>query len=133
MDLDGSDTTSEGSIEHGKLETTDFDEVRAGECEDNTEECRAGSEYSGTEGISAGGSGEQNGEENLVNNVERWRRSLEDKGYLEGDLEAAVSPPGSSHHDIDCVLDPSSSPSSLWRWGPGTTSEDAAKFFQRML
>jgi hypothetical protein len=60
-------------------------------------------------------------------------RTSEDKDHSEANLEAAFSHPRLRHHDIDYVLEPGNNSSRFWRWGPSATSEDAAKFFQRVL
>ena len=133
LDLDGSDTSSQGSIEPGKPEETDFEEGRGEKYEYKRREPRSKSQQSGAEQRSASGNREQDDEEHIVNKDEGCTRTSEDKDHLEANPEVACSHPRLRHHDIDCVLEPGNSLSRFWRWGPSATSEDAAKFFQRVL
>ena len=56
-------------------------------------------------------------------------------GELEASLEGVLSHPTSPSQDIDCNL---TSEQDLneprnWKWGPGATSEDAARFYRSVL
>ncbi|PVH68593.1 hypothetical protein DL98DRAFT_522666 [Cadophora sp. DSE1049] len=133
LDLEGSDTSSQESIEPSKSEKTDFEEGGEKEYEDKRREHKVKSQQSGAGQRSASGNREQNDKEHIINKDERRMRTSEDKDYSEGNLEAALSQPRLRHYDIDCVLDPGNSLSRYWCWGPSATSEDAAKFFQRVL
>ena len=133
MDLDGSDTSSQGSIEPGKPEKTDFEEGRGEKYEDKRREPRAKLQQSGAEQRSVSGNREQDDKEHLVNKDKGRTRTSEDKDHSEANLEVAFSHPRLRHHDIDCVLESGNSSSRFWRWGPSATSEDTAKFFQRVL
>jgi hypothetical protein len=127
LDLDGSDTSSQESIE-----------FEAGEPEENyLEEGRGTSEYrrrksgtrsqqNGAEQGSASGDRAHGDEKHTVNKDEERTSDSEDREYSEVNLEKAFSHPRSHHHEQGKVL------SRSWRWGPGATSNDAAKFFQRV-
>ena len=132
LDFDGSDTSSQGSIEPGIVEETDFAEGRGG-YEDMRRESRAKSQQSGVEQRSANGNREQDDEEHIANRDERRTCTSEDKDHSEANLEVVLPHPRLRHHNIDCVLEGGNSSSRFWRWGPSATSEDAAKFFQRVL
>jgi hypothetical protein len=134
LDLNGSDTSSQGSIKPGIPEETNFEEGKGEKYEEKRREPRAKSQQSGAEQRSASGSREQQDkEEHIVNKDEERTRTSEDKDHSEANLEVAFSHPTLRHHDIDCVLEPGNSSSRFWRWGPSATSNDAAKFFQRVV
>ncbi|ESZ90637.1 hypothetical protein SBOR_8971 [Sclerotinia borealis F-4128] len=123
LDLDGSDTSS---IEPGESEDTDFEEGRGEMYEDKRRELRAKSQQSGAEQISVSGNREQDGEEHVVNEDNGRALASEGRDHSEANLEVESSDPMLYHHAIDF-----DSPR-FWRWGPSATSEDAAKFFQRV-
>jgi hypothetical protein len=133
LDLDGSDTSSQGSTEAGEPEEIDFEEGRGEKYGDKRREPRAKSQQSGAGQRSAGGNREQDDAEHIVNKEEGRTRTSEEKDHSEANLEVALSHPRLRHHDIDCLLAPGNTSSRFWRWGPSATSEDAAKFFQRVL
>ncbi|KAF4627551.1 hypothetical protein G7Y89_g10607 [Cudoniella acicularis] len=110
LDLDGSDTSSEGCIEPREPEENDLEEGGGGKYEYKRREPRTKSEQSGAEQRSASGNREQDNEEHKVNKDEGCTSNSEDK-----------------------ALQPGNSSSRFWRWGPSATSDDAAKFFQRVL
>ncbi|KAH8650281.1 hypothetical protein BGZ60DRAFT_194917 [Tricladium varicosporioides] len=71
LDLDGSDTSSEGCIEPGEPEENDLEGGGVGKYEYKRREPRTKSEQSGAEQRSAGGNRAQDNEEHEVNNDER--------------------------------------------------------------
>ncbi|KAG4430484.1 hypothetical protein IFR05_014027 [Cadophora sp. M221] len=127
LDIDGLETSSQGSIEPDSLGDTDFEEGGVEKHDDQRREPK--SQQGGPELKFASGNREQNDQEHIVNRKEGHVRNLEGKDHSEAKLEVAFSPLRLRHHDIDCVSKPSSSSLRLWRWGPSATSEDAAKFF----
>jgi hypothetical protein len=110
LDLDGSDMSSEGRIEPGEPEENDLEGGRVGKYEYKRREPRTRSEQSGAEQRSVSGNRAQDNEEHEVNNDEGYTSNSEDK-----------------------VLQLGNSSSLFWRWGPSATSDDAVKFFQRVL
>lgn len=127
LDLDGSDTSSQGRIELSKPEETDFEEGRGERFEDKRRETRARSQQSGAEQRSASGNREQDCEEHVVSEDKERASASKGEVHSEANIEVAFSHPRVRHQDIDCNA------SRFWRWGPYATSEDAAKFFQRVL
>jgi hypothetical protein len=148
LDLDGSDTSSQGSIEPGEPEENDYEEGR-GKVHDHQRRIkkadtpreqqptrRTKSQQSGAEQRSASGDTKQEDEEHEVTKEEGRKSYSEDKDHSKANPEVAFSHPRLRHHDIDFILkseNPSNSSSQFWRWGPSATSNDAAKFFQRVL
>ena len=110
LDLDGSDTSSEGCTEPGEPEENDLEEGGGKEYEYKRREPRTKPEQSGAEQRSASGNREQDNEAYKVNKDEGYASNSEDK-----------------------LLQPGNSSTRSWRWGPGATSDDAAKFFRRVL
>lgn len=133
LDLDGSDTSSQRSTEAAGPEEINFEAGRGEKYGDKRRGLRAKSQQSGAGQRSASGNREQDDAEHIVNKEEGRTCTSEEKDYSEANLEVALSHPRLHHHDIDCLLAPGNSSSRFWRWGPSATSEDAAKFFQRVL
>ncbi|KAM3074483.1 hypothetical protein ACMFMG_002713 [Clarireedia jacksonii] len=67
-------------------------------------------------------------EEREVNNDAGRKSNSKDKVCLEENTKGAFS-----HRDTDSASTTGNDLSRFWRWGPGATSNDAAKFFQRVL
>ena len=122
LDLDGSDTISQGSIELGESEEAYSEEGRGGKHEGK----RKGGELKpASENIERDGH---------IPNEDKERTSAS-KGavHSEANLEVVLSDSRLRHQDTGCALEQSHNTSRFWRWGPYATSEDAAKFFQRVL
>jgi len=120
LDLNGSDTSSQGSMEPREPEENDYDEGR-GRVYEYKGEARTKSQQSRAEQRSASGNTEQDNEEHEVDEEEGHKNNF------------ALSHPRLCHHDIDSILKSGNSSSQFWRWGPSATSNDAAKFFQQVL
>jgi hypothetical protein len=135
LDLDGSDTSSQGSIElePGEPEENDLEEGSGGMSGYGRREPGTKSQHSGAEQKFASGNTAQDDEEHTANTDEGRMSNSEDRECSEANLEGAFSHSRWRHHDIDCALQPSNSLSWPWRWGPSATSDDAAKFFQRVV
>lgn len=133
LDLNGSDSSSQGSIELGEREENDFEEGREKGYKDKRGETRAKSQQGGAEQRSSRGNIEQGDEEHEVNKEEGRKNNLEEKEHSEANLEIAFSQPSLCHHNIDSILRSGNSSSQFWRWGPSATSNDAAKFFRRVV
>jgi hypothetical protein len=133
LDLNGSDTSSQGSIELGEPEENDYEEGRGEVYEYERGETRTKSQQGVAEQRSASGNTEQGDEEHEVNKEEGRKSTLEEKNHSEANLEVAFSHPSLRYHDIDSILKSDNSSSQFWRWGPSATSNDAAKFFQRVV
>ena len=134
LDLDGSDTSSQGSAVAGETEDIDCEEGREEICRDRTREDRAKSqETSRASRRSANRDREQDCEEPGVEEDKEGSGASKCEDYSEVNPEVVLSYP--RLHDIgtNCVSEPDRNASRLWRWGPCATSEDAAKFFQRVL
>jgi hypothetical protein len=101
LDIDGSETSSQGSIEPYNLEYTDFREggIKSMTVREEPSRSKAG----------------QNDQEHIVNRIEGHLRNSEDKDHSEVKLEVAFSHPRLHHYDIDCVLEPGNSSSQFWR------------------
>jgi len=132
LDLNSSDTSSQGSIELGEPEENDYEEERGEVYEYKGGETRTKSQQSRAEQRSVSGNTEQGDDEHEVNKEEGRKSNLE-KDHSEANLEVAFSHPSLRHHDIDSILKSGNSSSQFWRWGPSATSNDAAKFFQRVV
>jgi hypothetical protein len=134
LDLDGSDTSSQGSIEleRGEPEENDLEEGRGEMFEYGKREPGIKTQQSGAEQRSASGNRAQD-EKHRANKDEGRTSNSKDREYSEANLEGTFSHPRWRHYDIDCTLQPGKCLSWSWRWGPGATSDDAAKFFQRVL
>jgi len=133
LDLNGSDTSSQGSIELGELEENDYEEGRGERYEYERGGTKTKSQQGGAEQRSASGNTEQGDEEHEVNKEEGRKSNLEGKDLSEANLEVAFTHPSLRHHGIDSKLKSGNSSSQFWRWGPSATSNDAAKFFQRVV
>ncbi|KAH9205433.1 hypothetical protein DL95DRAFT_470587 [Leptodontidium sp. 2 PMI_412] len=133
LDIDGSETSSQGSIEPDNPEDTNFEEGGLEKHGDQRREPRAKSQQGGEEQKSTSGNREKNDQEHRVNRKEGHVRNSEGKHHSDAKLEVVFSHPRLRHRDIDCVSEPGCSPSRFWRWGPSATSEDAAKFFRRVV
>jgi hypothetical protein len=133
LDLSSLDSSSQGSIEHGEREETDFEEGREKGYKDKRGEIRAKSQQGGAEQRSTRGNIEQGDEEHEVNKEEGRKSNLEEKDHSEANLEIAFSQPSFSRHDIDSILRSGNSSSQFWRWGPSATCNDAANFFRRVV
>jgi hypothetical protein len=135
LDLDGSDMSSPGSIElePGEPKENDLEEGRGRIFECRRREPGTRSQQSGVEQRSASVSRAQDDEEHTANKDEGRPSSFEDREYSEANLEGAFPYPRWHHLDIDYTLQPGNSLSRSWRWGPGATSDDAAKFFQQVV
>jgi hypothetical protein len=134
LDLDGSDTSSKGSIElePEEPEENDLEEGRRGMFGYGRREPGTKSQR-GAEQKFASGNRAQDDEEHTANKDEGRTSNSEDREYSEANLEGAFSHPRWRYHDIDCTLQPGNSLSWSWRWESGATSDDAAKFFQRVV
>jgi hypothetical protein len=133
LDLDSSDTSSQGSIE---LSTSEEDHIEEGKEEvfqDKTKEPRAMSQQSGAEQRSLYRNGEQDSEEHVVNEDKERTGNSKDEVHSEANLAATLLHPRLRHQDINCISGQGGNVSPYWRWGPYATSADAAKFFQRVL
>jgi len=135
LNLDSSDTSSQGSIElePGEPVENDLDDGRGGMFEYGRREPGITSQQSGAEPKFASGTRAQDDEGHTGNKDEGCTSNSEEREYSEANLEGTFSCPRWRHHDIDCKLQPSNGSSRFWRWGPSATSEDAVKFFQRVL
>ena len=133
LDLNGSDTSSQGSIELGEPEENDYEEGRREVYEYKRGETRTKSQQGGAEQRSASGNTEQGDKEHEVSKEEGRKSTLEEKDHSEANLEVAFSPPSLRYYDIDSISKSGNRSSQFWRWGPSATSNDAAKFFQRVV
>lgn len=127
INIDGSDTSSKGSIEAGRPEENDHEEVEddnGGETKTETQQSRAGQR-------SVRGDTAQNDDQHEVNEEEARKNNSEDEDHSPEDTEVAISPRRLRHRRKYGEFIPNNS--SLWKWGPGTTSNDAATFFRRVL
>ena len=117
LDLDGSDTSSQGSIElePGEPEENDLDEGRGGMFEYRRREPGIKSQQSGAEPKFASGTRAQDDEGHTGNKDEGCTSNSEEREYSEANLEGTFSRPRWRHQDIDCKLQPSNSSSRLWR------------------
>ncbi|KAJ5033155.1 uncharacterized protein L3040_008812 [Drepanopeziza brunnea f. sp. 'multigermtubi'] len=135
LNLDGSDTSSQGSTELGPSEGDDIEQGNRDRLKDKTREPRARSQRSRAEQSSAAcWNREQDCEEHGVAEDKEGNGTCtsNDGAYSEANLNAALLHSSSRHQDMDCIVSPGRN-ASLWRWGPYATSEDAAKFFRRVL
>lgn len=134
LDVDSSDTSSQGSIELNISEEDNLEEGNGERFEDKTREPRARSQQSGAEQSSACMNREQDCEEHVVNEDKEGTGTgtSKDEVHSEANLKGALLHSSSRHQDMDCILIPGRN-ASFWRWGPHATSEDAAKFFRRVL
>jgi hypothetical protein len=132
LDLNGLDTSSQGSIELGELEENDYEEGRGEIYKYERGETRTKSQQGGTGQRSASGNTEQGDDEHEVNKEEGRKSNLE-KDHSEANLEVEFSPPSLRHHDMDSILKSGNSSPQFWRWGPSATSSDAAKFFRPVV
>jgi hypothetical protein len=133
LDLNGSDTSSQGSIELGEPGENDYEEGRGEVYEYERAETRTKSQQGGAEPRSPSGNTEQGDEEHEVN-IEEGRKSPWEEGdHSEANLKVTFSHPSIRHHDIDSIFKSGNSSSQFWRWGPNATSNDAVKFFQRVV
>lgn len=133
LDLDGSDTSSQGSIEPGEAEENDVEEGRGSKYEYKRSEPRTKSQQSGAEQRSASGNTEQDDEEHELNKEEGHKSNLENDDHSKANLEVAFSCPKLRHHDFDYISKPGNNSSGIWQWGPDATSNDVAKFFQLVM
>jgi len=119
LDLDGSDTSSQSSIElePGEPEENDLEEGRGEMFEYRRREPGTKSQQSGAEQRSESGNRAQDDKEHTANKDERRTSNAEDREYSEANLEGAFSHPRWRHHDIDCTLQPGNRLSRSWRWG----------------
>jgi hypothetical protein len=133
LDINGSDTSSQGSIELGELEESDYEEGKGEVYEYERGETRTKSQQGGTGQRSASGNTEQGNDEHEVNKEEGRKSNLEEKDHSEANLEVEFSHPSLRHHDIDSILKSGNSSPQFWRWGHSATSSDVAKFFRRVV
>ena len=129
LDFSGSDTSSQASIEPDVSEQTNLEDGEAGKEKYKGRESKAKSQQSRANQRSASGNWEQDVQEHIINKDARRALASEDEDHSETNLLH----PRLCHQDVDCALQQGNSSSRLWRWGPSATSEDAAKFFRRVL
>jgi hypothetical protein len=100
LDLNGSDTSSQGSIEPGEPEENDYGEREVYEYKRG--ETRTKSQQGGAEQRFVNGDTEQDDEEHEVKEEGR-KNDSGDKDHPEANLEVAFSHPRLRHHDIDSI------------------------------
>lgn len=101
---------------------------------------RTKSQQRGAERKSASGHTDQDDKEREVAREGESKRNSQDEGNSDSGEERKTEPMISLRklpiHDIDSIrtsqTHTSNSPR-FWRWGPNATSEDAAKFFRRVI
>lgn len=128
LDIDGSETSSQGSSEPNNPKDIDFEEGGMEKHNDQRREPRAESQQGGAEQRPTRGDENQNDQEYKPNRKEEHVRNSEGKDHSEAKLEVTYSYQKLRHYNIDCVLEPGNNSSRSWRWGPSATSKDAAKF-----
>ncbi|KAH8598468.1 hypothetical protein B0O99DRAFT_43184 [Bisporella sp. PMI_857] len=111
LDIDGSETSSQGSIKPDNLEDTDFEEGGMGKHDDQTREPRAKSQQGGAEQKYASWITEPNDQERMVNRREGHVRISGGKDHSEAKLEVAFPHQRLRHLDIGCVSEPGNSSS----------------------
>jgi hypothetical protein len=135
LNLDGSDTSSQGSIdlEPEEPEENDLNDGRGAMFGYRRREPRITLQQSGAEPKFASGTRVQDDEGHIGNKDEGCTSNSKEREYAEANLEETYSYLSWHYYDIDCKLQPSNGSSRFWRWGPSATSEDAVKFFQQVL
>ena len=111
-------------------EKTDLEEGRGAEHEYERSEPRTKSQQSEAERKSASANTEEDDGEYEFNKADGYKSDLDDKDYPEANPNVALLRPELHHHTI---LETGNSSSSIWRWGSKATSNDATKFFQRVM
>jgi hypothetical protein len=104
LDLNGLDTSSQGSIELGELEENDYEEGRGEIYKYERGETRTKSQQGGAELRSASGNTEHGNIEYEVNKEEARKTNLEEKDHSEANLEVEFSYPSLRRYDIDSIL-----------------------------
>jgi hypothetical protein len=129
LDLNCSDTSSQGSIEPGGAEAHEYEERREKSYEDERQ-ASTKSQQDQKEQISTSGNLEQGYREHTVNKEGR-KSTIEEHSVA--NLEVDFLHPNLRHNNIGSILKSGNSSYQPWRWGPSATSNDAAKFFRRVV